>query len=70
MTLREIQRKGVKNKTGREFNKATLHGYLTNLKLIAKIERNKDNKGKDDRFLLPYERYEIVSLDYDPVIPI
>ncbi len=70
VTLREIKGKGVKNKFGHEFNSKTLHKYLTNLKLTGKVERNHKNKNKDDRFLLPYERYEVVELDYEPVISV
>lgn len=68
VTLREIKEKGVKNKFGHEFTRGGLHHYLTNQKLIARVERNQKNKNKDDRFLLPYERYEVVDLDYKPVI--
>ena len=68
VTLRKIHEKGIKNKSGVDFTKGTLHSYLLNLKLIAKVERNAKNKNKDERFLLPYEKYEIVNLDYEPVI--
>jgi hypothetical protein len=70
VTFKEIQDKGIKNKFGIDFTKGTLHSFLTNLKLIAKVERNAKNKNKDERFLLPYERYEVVELDYEPVISI
>jgi hypothetical protein len=70
VTFKEIQDKGIKNKFGIDFTKGTLHSFLTNQKLIAKVERNAKNKNKDERFLLPYERYEVVELDYEPVISI
>jgi DNA invertase Pin-like site-specific DNA recombinase len=70
VTLRKIEQKGIKNKN-RTFTKGTLHSYLTNIKLIAKMERNKANRDKGDaeRSLMPYERYALVDLDYEPVIP-
>lgn len=69
ITLREIKKKGIKNKN-KEFTKASLHKYLTNVKLIAKAEPNKGNKDKDVRFLMPYEQHKLVDMDYEPVIPI
>lgn len=68
-TLKMIEEKGIKNKNGKPFNKRSLHRYLTNLKLIARAERNPKNKSKDERFLLPYERYALVEdMGYEPII--
>lgn len=69
-TLKKLFEKGIKNKKGKDFNKSSLHKYLCNKKLIAQAERNLKNKNKDESLLLPYEKYKLVSLDYDPVIPI
>ncbi len=67
--MREIEKRGIKNKK-RKFNTKMLRAYLTNLKLIGKVERNKENKDKSDKYLMPYEKYELVELDYGTVIDV
>lgn len=67
VTLKKLHELGIANK-GKTFTRSSLHNFLTNTKLIAQAERNRKNKDKDERFLMPYDRYELVHLPYEPVI--
>lgn len=68
VTLAEIERRGIKNKNGNAFQKNSLYGLLTNKKYIGKWELNVENKDKDPRKLMPYERHKIVDLPHGCVI--
>lgn len=67
-TLAELEKRGIKNKNGKAFQKNSLYGLLTNQKYIGKWEVNLKNKNKDSRHLMPYELYKLVDLPHGCVI--
>ncbi len=68
VTLDEINKRGIKNKNGREFKKNSLTTLLTNMKYIGKWELNAENKNKPTKKLMPYEQHRVVDLPHGCVI--
>jgi len=68
ITLVEIEKRGILNKGERPFKKNSLHTLLTNMKYIGKWEVNRKNRDRDQRKLMPYERYSMVDLPHGCVI--
>nr|BFD65123.1 recombinase family protein [Bdellovibrio sp. HAGR004] len=67
-TLEESHSKGILNKHGEPFKKHSLHTLLTNKKYIGLWEVNRDNKDKNQKKLMPYEKYEEVELPHGCVV--
>lgn len=67
-TLEECEKNGIKNKNGELFKKHSLHTVLTNKKYIGKWELNVQNKDRNHKKLMPYERYAEVDLPHGRVV--
>lgn len=68
LTLEVCEKKGIKNKSGKEFKQGSLKTLLTNLKYIGQWEVNIENKGEDQNKLMYSDRYQRVDLPHGPVI--
>ena len=58
----------IKTKRGENFTKHSIRTLLTNPRYIGKWYRNKQNEGKRQNKLMPYERYTEVKLGHGCVI--
>lgn len=67
-TLEECNSKGILNKHGEPFKKHSLHTLLTNKKYVGLWRVNIDNKDKNQKKLMPYEKYEEVELPHGCVV--
>ncbi len=67
-TMEECEKNGVVNKNGQPFKKNSLLTLLTNKKYIGKWELNIENKDKNQKKLMPYEKYAEVDLPHGRVI--
>lgn len=67
-TLEECNAKGILNKHGEKFKKHSLHTLLTNKKYVGLWQVNVDNKDKNQKKLMPYEKYEEVELPHGCVV--
>lgn len=62
------KQRNIKNKRGKEFNRASIKALLTNPRYIGKWYRNKQNKGKRQNKLMPYDRFTEIQFDYGCVV--
>ena len=60
--------KGIKTKRGHNFTRRSIRGLLTNPRYIGKWYRNRQNEGKRQNKLMPYERYAEADLGHGCVI--
>ena len=68
--LDRCREKKIKTKRGKYFTRSSIRTLLTNPRYIGKWYRNKQNAGKRQSKLMPYERYTEVELDYGCVIDV
>lgn len=67
-TLEICRENRVLNKRGEEFTANSLRNLLTNKRYIGKWEVNRENKDKDPKKLMPYQRHIEVDLPHGPAI--
>jgi DNA invertase Pin-like site-specific DNA recombinase len=60
--------RSVLNKKGKPFSANALRYLLTNQRYIGKWEVNRKNQDKDQKKLMPYQRYMMVELPHGPAI--
>ena len=66
--LELCKERGIKNKRGKDFNRASIKTLLTNPRYIGKWYRNKHNADKRQSRLMAYERYTEIKLEHGCVI--
>ena len=66
--LQLCKERNIKTKQGKDFSRPSLRNVLTNPRYIGKWYRNKQNEGKRQNKLMPYERYAEAKLGHGCVI--